>query len=94
MELTKEMWEKYGYVTASSYRTKALKSLDGETKIPSQIARDTGLKPNHISKTLSELKEQELIECINPEARKGRLYRHTDKGRILSESIGDSSQDS
>ena len=87
MELTKEMWEKYGYVTASSYRTKALKSLDGETKIPSQIARDTGLKPNHISKTLSELKEQELIECINPEVKKGRLYRLTDKGNELVKNL-------
>lgn len=36
--------------------------------------------PNHISKVLAELKAHELVECINPEVRKGRLYRLTDKG--------------
>ena len=57
-----------------------MKSLDGEVKIPSEIANDTEIFQNHISNTLRQLKEQELIECINPEVRKGRLYRLTDKG--------------
>ena len=34
---------------------------------------------NHISNTLKELKDHDLVECINPEVRKGRLYRLTDK---------------
>ena len=33
-----------------------------------------------LSKVLAELKAHELVECINPEVRKGRLYRLTDKG--------------
>ena len=49
-------------------------------KIPSQIAKDTGIVQNHISNSLRQLKEHELVECINPEVRKGRLYRLTDKG--------------
>lgn len=57
-----------------------MKSLDGEVLIPSQIAKDSGIRTNHISKVLSELKAHELVECINPEVRKGRLYRLTDKG--------------
>lgn len=48
--------------------------------IPSQIAKNPGIRTNHISKVLSELKSHELVECINPEVRKGRLYRLTDKG--------------
>ena len=57
-----------------------MKSLDGEVLIPSQIAKNSGIRTNHISKVLSELKSHELFECINPEVRKGRLYRLTETG--------------
>ena len=57
-----------------------MKSLEGDVKIPTVIAKDSGIRTNHISKVLSELKAHELVECINPEVRKGRLYRLTDKG--------------
>lgn len=57
-----------------------MKALDGNVKIPSTNAKDSEIRTNHISKVLSELKAHELVECINPEVRKGRLYRLTDKG--------------
>ena len=62
-------------------------SLDGEVLIPSQIAKNSGIRTNHISKVLSELKAHELVECINPEVRKGRLYRLTEKGKTVSKNI-------
>lgn len=71
------------YVNISQYRTKVMKSLDGEVLIPSQIARNSGIRTNHILKVLSELKAHELVECINPEARKGRLYWLTEKGEDI-----------
>ena len=80
IELSDEMLTEISYVQISQYRTKVMKALDGEVKIPSNIARDSGIRTNHISKVLSELKAHELVECINPEARKGMLYRLTDKG--------------
>ena len=64
-----------------------MKSLDGEVKIPSEIANDTEIFQNHISNTLRQLKEHKLIECINPEFRKGRLYRLTEKGKTVSKNI-------
>ena len=36
---------------------------------------------------LSELKAHELVECINPEVRKGRLYRLTDKGEEVVKNL-------
>ena len=80
MDLTDEMLTEISYVEISSYRKKVMKSLDGEVLIPTQIARNSEIRPNHISKVLAELKAHELVECINPEVRKGRLYRLTDKG--------------
>ena len=79
--------EEIDYVNRSQYRLKVMKSLNGEVKIPSEIANDTEIFQNHISNTLRQLKEHELIECINPEVRKGRLYRLTDKGNELVKNI-------
>lgn len=57
-----------------------MKSLEDDVKIPSKIAEDADIRQNHISKVLAELRAHELVECINPEVKKGRLYHHTDKG--------------
>ena len=87
MELSDEMLAEISYVKISTYRTKAMKALEDEVKIPSIIAKDSGIRTNHISKVLSELKAHELVECINPEARKGRLYRLTDKGEKITKNL-------
>lgn len=87
MELSDDMLIEIGYVKISSYRLKVMKTLDGEVKIPSKIAEDSQIRQNHISKVLSELKSHELVECINPEVRKGRLYRLTDKGDEVVKNI-------
>ena len=83
MELSDEMLTEISYVNISKYRTKVMKSLDGEVLIPTQIAKNSGIRTNHISKVLAELKAHELVECINPVVRKGRLYRLTDKGEEI-----------
>ena len=75
------------YVKKSQYRSKILKSLSNDVKMPSQIAKDTGIVQNHISNSLRQLKEHELVECINPEVRKGRLYRLTDEGEEIVDKI-------
>ena len=87
MEWSDEMLTEISYVQISTYRTKAMKALEDEVKIPSIIAKDSGIRTNHISKVLSELKAHELVECINPEVRKGRLYRLTDKGEKIVKNI-------
>ena len=87
MELTDEILKEISYVEISSYRKKVMKSLDGEVLIPTQIARNSEIRPNHISKVLAELKAHELVECINPEVRKGRLYRLTDKCEEIIENM-------
>ena len=87
MELSDKLLIEISYVNISKYRTKVMKSLDGEVLIPSQIAKDSEIRTNHISKVLSELKAHELVECINPEVRKGRLYRLTDLGKVIVKKI-------
>jgi len=75
--------EKYkiiGYVIASKYRLNILKSLNDTVKTPSLIAKDIDLRTNHVSNVLKDLKENNLVVCLNEEAHKGRLYKNTDLG--------------
>ena len=85
--MTDEMLKKFSYFNISSYRTKTVKSLHNDVKIPTDIAKDTGILPNHMSKVLKELKDAGMAECINPEVRKGRLYRLTDLGEEIVEKL-------
>ena len=70
-DVNDELLKIISYVNISSYRAKTVKSLQGNVKIPTKIAKDTGILPNHMSKVLKELKEAGIAECINPEVRKG-----------------------
>ena len=75
------------YIEKSKYRSKVLKTLANNAKMPSEISKDTGIVQNHISNTLRQLKEHDLVECINPEVRKGRLYRLTDNGEEIVDKL-------
>jgi predicted transcriptional regulator len=75
-------------VIVSEYRERALIVLnENEVMMPKYIAKECGVRSNHISKTLKELKNQGLIVCINPEAHKGRLYQITPLGQEIVELI-------
>ena len=87
MELSDEMLIEISYIKISKYRTEVMKSLDGEVLIPTQIARNLDIRTNHISKVLTDLKAHGLVECINPEVRKGRLYRLTENGEKIVDKI-------
>lgn len=81
------MDDKVKYVNNSSYRVRVLRSLGEDVKMPTEIANDSGILPNHISNVLRQLRENEIVECINPEVKKGRLYRLSDDGRKVLKEI-------
>lgn len=65
------------YINRSGYRKRALKAIGNDVKMPKEIADESGILQNHISTVLRDLRERNVIECLNPTARKGRLYRIT-----------------
>lgn len=76
------------YVITSSYRERALIVLnENEVMTPKYIAKNCNVLANHISLTLKQLKIRGLVVCINPEVRKGRLYKITPLGRDVLELI-------
>ncbi len=81
-----DIYKILGYVKISPYRTNTLKSIGNKLKMPSEIAKDLNLKTSQVSSALSDLKDKNLVVCVNEEVRKGRLYKCTDLGlKILSE---------
>lgn len=79
-----EKISKMGYVLCSQHRQNIVKNLyQNKISIPSKIAKDTGILPNHISFYLKQLKENNIVECINESDRKGRMYRLTDTGNEI-----------
>ena len=83
-----EIFDLVGYIMASDYRTKILKSIGESMKIPSAIAEEIGLRTNHVSNVLKDLKDKNLVVCLNEDARKGRLYKNTDLGLEVLNYIG------
>ena len=77
----------YGYVISSSYRKESVRSLNDSNKIPTDLAEDIGVRTNHISKVLRELKECGIAECINEEKRKNRVYKLTSVGEDIAKLI-------
>ncbi|MBO6123404.1 MAG: transcriptional regulator [Methanobrevibacter sp.] len=82
-----DIYKIVGYVMASDYRTNILKCIGKEIKIPSAIAEEVGLRTNHVSNVLKDLKEKNLVVCLNKEAKKGRLYKNTELGLQILEYI-------
>ena len=86
MDIPDEILTELSYVKISQYRTKVMSIMDREElKIPSQIAEESDIIQNHISKTIKQLKDHELIECVNPEVKQGKLYRLTETGEKVAE---------
>ena len=67
-----------GYVMASSYRLSVIQYIGNGVRIPSDIAKTIGVRTNHISNVLSDLKQNGLVVCLNEDAHKGRLYKNTE----------------
>jgi len=60
--------------------------LNKEEKIPSKLSEIVKVPISHVSKTLSDLEENNLVRCLTPSRRKGKFYSITPLGKkILSE---------
>lgn len=75
------------YVRRSRNRTKIMESLNEFPKIPSELAEATVITRQHISHGLKELGERDLVVCLNPEDKRGRVYRLTEKGEEVLEKV-------
>ena len=84
----KELWAIVGYLEVSSARKKTIKAIGNEEyKFPSNISKETGLTSSQVSNALRDLKNKELVICLNESVSKGRLYKCTDLGLKILEKL-------
>lgn len=79
--------EKVAYVLASEHRKNIILFLSNELYTPKQIGDGIGVRTNHISNLLAQLREQDLVYCATPAVKRGRLYTLTDNGKKVLEYI-------
>jgi predicted transcriptional regulator len=83
-KMNDEDLKKFSYVEVSDYRKRTVNVLkNGEVETPTRIAEESGIRRNHISKVLGELKKAGIAECINEESKRNRIYRLTSAGKEI-----------
>lgn len=83
--MEQEKIDKLGFVRASRYRNNILLYIGNGVKKPSEIANSVDISNKNISRYLKDLKDKNLIVCLNENAKMGRLYKLTDEGKELLE---------
>ncbi|MFH2020596.1 MAG: winged helix-turn-helix domain-containing protein [archaeon] len=80
-------WEIIGKLKASSYRREILGLLLDAEMTPKEIAKKLNFKFSHVSRSLRELMDMGLVECLTPDLHIGKIYRATEKGKKAYGSI-------
>lgn len=80
-------WKVFGYLVASKYRMKILLSLAEKPKTPKEISKELGLYISHVSSTLSDLSSKGIIQCLNPNQKRGKLFYLTETGKDLEKEL-------
>ncbi|RDZ63886.1 hypothetical protein C5B90_12300 [Haloferax sp. Atlit-12N] len=77
------------FVLSSKYRKHVLKGLArANLATPTELAENTELQRSHISRAVSELRDEDIVELYAPEERTvGRYYGLTDFGEVAWEDI-------
>ena len=76
---------KLAFVRSSKHRENILLSIGYEIKIPTEIAQNINISSKHISKYLGELKDKDIVVCLNEKDKRGRLYKLTPIGKEILE---------
>jgi len=55
--------------------------------MPKEIAKENDYYLSHVSNTLKELQEKNIVECLTKEREKGKIYALTEEGKKIFEKI-------
>ena len=72
-----------GYVKAGSYRAKILLHTGAKMITPVELSKELNIHPSQVSRTLNELSNKGIIECVIPTNRKGKLFSLTKLGQEI-----------
>ena len=76
----------YSSIISSEIKISIILVLNDKNLTPKKIAQKIKKRINHVSTYLKQLKENNIVICLNEDKKKGRLYQLTDLGfRVLDE---------
>lgn len=70
-------------VKASKYRQQIVVMLHNTIFTPAEIQQKLDIRINHVSLYLKELKDANIVVCLNEDTKKGRLYTLSHLGNEL-----------
>ena len=82
-----DKWNIHSKILASKYKQKILNYLKNGPSTPQLISNSLDLSASHTSTTLKQLIGLELISCLTPDRRKGKLFGLTTKGKTYLEAF-------
>lgn len=85
--LSDEELDTYGFVTSSARRRAVVKGLYNDPGTPKEIANRTEISLSHLSNILSELADEDVAVCVNPDRKRGRVYRLTELGNRVAKTL-------
>ncbi len=74
-------WENAGILKASPNRLKILELLSKFSMTPKEIAEQSKLHLSQVSRGLREMEKRNMVRCMTPNLKRGRIYAVTEKGR-------------
>jgi len=82
MEL-KKYSEEIAFIKSSKYREIVIIEIGEHFKMPKEISKSRNIHLHEVSRALRGLREKKIVEVINPDARKSRVYCLTPKGKKI-----------
>ena len=79
-------WNDVSFVLSGSKRKGLLLALDNP-RTPAQLSKIISVSVTNMWSKLKALEDKGLVECITPEAKKGRIYRLTKKGESVLKEV-------
>ena len=76
------LWGDVSYVIASKTRKAILLKLE-TPRTPTFLAKDIGINLANISRALTELESKEVVICLTPKQKVGKIYSLTKKGKDI-----------
>jgi predicted transcriptional regulator len=75
-------WKLLSFVLRSERRKSIILCLE-KPKTPTEIAKEIKISVSHVSRTLKEFSSRNLVECVTPKEKVGRIYRLTEEGKQI-----------
>lgn len=81
----------YSWIKRGKQRREIIIHIEGP-ETPTDISKKSGYSLNHTSRVLNEFRKHNLIKCLNPKQKTGRLYELNSNAKIIRDKLRENNQ--